>query len=188
MRKQKRVHLNLATHPLKNRRFFFLLFGVLTTLILVILLTGGLTFWKYSSKNRNFRNNSAQIEMMINDAKREELRLSAQIEDASQKYQGKVDLLNSLILKKSFSWVEFFSALEESLPASCYIESMAPTLMENNQMEVKLKIAAPNLDELLKLNRNLYKKNFSDIRIISEAINETGLLTAEITLFYERTL
>ncbi len=187
MRKQKRVHLNLATHPLKNRRFFFLLSGVLTTLVLVISFAGGWTFWKYSNKNKNFRNNNAQIEEMINDAKRKELRFSTQIEDASQNYQKKVDLLNSLILRKSFSWVEFFSALEESLPASCYIESLAPTLNENNQMEVRLKIAAPSLDELLKLNQNLYEKDFSGIRIISETINEAGLLTAEITLFYERT-
>jgi len=186
MRKQKRVHLNLATHPLKNRRFFFLLFGVLTTLVLVISFAGGWTFWKYSNRNKNARNDRAQIEKLIRDAKREELRLSAQIEEASQNFQGKVDLLNTLILKKSFSWVEFLSALEESLPASCYIESMAPTLMENNQMEVKLKIVAPNLDELLGLNRNLYRKSFTGIRIISEAINEAGLLIAEITLIYER--
>lgn len=188
MRKQKRVHLNLATHPVKNRRFFFLLFGVLTTLVLLISFAGGLTFWKYSNKNKNFRNNKAQIEKMINDAKREELRLSTKIEDASQNYQRKVDLLNTLILKKSFSWVEFLSALEESLPASCYIESLAPTLKENNQMEVRLKIAAPNLDELLKLNINLYEKGFTGIRIISEAINEAGILTAEITIIYERTI
>jgi Tfp pilus assembly protein PilN len=188
MRKQKRVHLNLATHPLKNRRFFFLLFGVITALVLVISFAGGFTFWKYSSKNKNFRNSNAQIEKMINAAKREELRLSTQIEDASQNYQSKIDLLNTLILKKSFSWVGFLSALEEALPASCYIESLAPTLKENNQMEVRLKIAAPSLDELLKLNQNLYEKSFTGIRIISEAINEAGLLTAEITLFYERNI
>jgi Tfp pilus assembly protein PilN len=188
MRKQKKVQLNLATHPLKNRRFFYLLLGVLAVAALAIWFAGGLTFWKYSNKNKKFRTNYAQIEKMINDAKREELRLTTQIEGASQKYQSKVDLLNTLILKKSFSWVEFLSALEESLPASCYIESLVPTLKENNQMEVRLKIAAPSLDELLKLNINLYEKDFSGIRIMSEEINEIGLLIAEITLIYERTV
>jgi len=93
-----------------------------------------------------------------------------------------------MIYKKSFSWVDFLSALEEALPASCYIESLAPTLKENSQMEVRLKVAAPSLDELLKLNKNLFQKNFTGIRIISESINETGLLVAEITLIYERTV
>jgi Tfp pilus assembly protein PilN len=188
MRKQKKIHLNLATHPLRNRRFFYLLFGVLAVLVLGISFAGGWTFWKYSNKNKDFQNNSVQIEKMIKDAKREELRLAAQIEDATQMYQRKIDLLNTLILKKSFSWIEFLSALEESLPASCYIVSLVPTLKENNQMEVRLKIAAPSLEELFALNKNLYGKNFSGIRIMSEAMGDAGLLIAEITLVYERTI
>ena len=187
MKKQKRVYLNLATYPLKNRRFFFLLAGILGVLAITITFFGVYTFWAYRSKNINFVGNSAQIEKMITDAKREELRLSTQIKNASEAYQERIDLLNMLILKKSFSWVDFLSALEEALPASCYIESLAPTLKENNQMEVRLKIAAPNLDELLKLNKNLYEKRFAGIRIVSEAMNEVGLLIAEITLVYERT-
>ncbi len=188
MMKQKRTHLNFATHPLKNRRFFFLLAGILGVLFLTTAVLGIYTFWTYSKKNKNISDNKAQIEQIITNAKREELRLSAQIKDVSQIYQAKIDMLNTLILKKSFSWEEFLSALEEALPASCYIESLAPTLQENNQMEVRLKIASPNLDELLKLNKNLYEKNFNGIRIISEAVNETGLLIAEITLVYERTV
>jgi Tfp pilus assembly protein PilN len=188
MKKQRRAHLDLATNPLQNRRFFFLLFGILVILTVSILFSGVFTFWTYSSRLANFQDNSAQIEKMMTDAKREELRLSTQIENASQMYQGKIDLLNTLIFKKSFSWMEFLSALEEALPPSCYIESLAPILKENNQMEVRLKIAAPNLDELLKLTKNLYEKSFSGIRIINEAMNEAGLLIAEITLVYERTV
>jgi Tfp pilus assembly protein PilN len=188
MRKQKRVNLNLATHPLRNRRFFFLLSGILGVLTLVIFVSGGYTFWKYNKRNKNFQGNNAQMESMMHDAKREELRLTKQIEEAARSYQEKVDLLNTLILKKSFSWVDFLSALEESLPASCYIESLVPTLRENNLMEVRLKVAAPSLDELLKLNKNLFEKKFTGIRIISESISETGLLIAEITLAYERTV
>ncbi len=188
MKKQKKINLNLATNPLRNRRFFFLLFGILVVLVLGISSMGGYTFWKYGSKNKNFQSSTVQIEKMIHEAKREEMRLSTQIEDASQRYQRKVDLFNTLILKKSFSWVEFLSGLEKSLPASCYIESLVPTLKENNQMEVRLKVAAPNLDELLKLNKNLYEKKFTGIRIISESTNKAGLLLAEISLIYERTV
>ena len=188
MKKQKRVHLNLASNPLKNRRFFFLLTGILTILVLTISINGVYAFWKYSSRNKSYRDNNAQIDKMIYDAKREELRLSTLIENASQDYQRRVDLINTLILKKSFSWIEFLSALEDSLPASCYIESLAPTLKENSQMEVRLKIVAPNLDELLSLNQNLYNESFTGIRIISETIDETGHLIAEITVTYERTI
>lgn len=186
MKKQKRTHLNLASHPMKNRRFFFFLAGSLGFFALATIFLGMYTFWTYSDKNRDFADNRAQIEKMVKDAKREELRLSSQIEKAAKEYSDKIDLFNSLIFKKSFSWVEFLSSLEEALPESCYIESLAPTLKEDNQMEVRLKVAAPNLDELLKLNQNLYEKSFTGIRIMSETINEVGLLIAEITLTYER--
>lgn len=185
MRKQKRVDINLASHPLRNRRFFFLLSGILGVLILVLSSIGGYTYSTYSAKNKNFQSNNLQIEGMIKETQRENLRLAAQIEEASQNYQPRVDLINSLIFKKSFSWMEFLSALEEALPASCYIESLAPTLKENNQMEVRLKIAAPSLDDLLLLNQNLYKKNFKGIRIVSESISDVGILIGEITLIYE---
>ena len=188
MKKQKRVNLNLATNPLRNRRLFFLLFGILGVFILVISSLGGYTYWKYSGRNKTFLNQSARMERAVHEASREEKRLTTQIEEAAQMYQKKVDLLNTLILKKSFSWVGFLSALEEALPPSCYIESLAPNFRDDNQMEVRLKVAAPSLDELLNLNNNLYKMKFKGIRIISESINEAGLLIAEITLIYERTV
>jgi Tfp pilus assembly protein PilN len=188
MKKQKRTHLNLATHPLRNRRFFYLFSGILGILFAASTFLGVYTFWTYSLKSKNFHENRAQIEKMVTGEKREEMRLTSQINNTSRVYQEKIDLLNSLILKKSFSWVAFLSALEEALPPSCYIDSLAPTLQENYQMEVRLKVAAPNLDELLKLNKNLYEKNFSGIRIISETTSDTGLLIAEITLIYERTV
>lgn len=188
MKKQNRVNLNLATNPLRNRKLFFLISGILGILILSLFSVGGYTYWKYTGKNKILRDQSARLEKMIHEAGREEKRLSLQIDEASQTYQENVDLLNTLIRKKSFSWVEFLTALEQALPPSCYIESLVPNLRDTDQMEVRLKVAAPNLDELLKLNRNLYEMNFSGIRIISEAINEAGLLIAEITLFYERTV
>jgi len=187
MTRQKKLNLNLATQPLRNRRLFFLLFGVLGVLFIAVLSWGGYTYLKYKNKNNNFERNRTQIEKKIRNEQREERRLTVQIEEAAKKYQSQVTLLNTLILKKSFSWADFLSALEEALPESCYIVSLEPFLTEDNQMEVRLEVAAPNLDELLKLNKNLYEKNFSSIRIISESAKEVGLLISEISLIYERT-
>ncbi len=185
---QKRLNLNLATHPLRNRKFFFFLIGISSVLLLAILSLGGYTYYKFSARNKNFERNWAQIEKKIMSVQREERRLTVQIEEAAKKYQRQVDLLNALILKKSFSWVDFLSALEEALPESCYIVSLEPFLIENNQMEVRLEVVAPNLDELFKLNRNLFEKNFSSIRTISESTEQAGFLVSEISLVYERTI
>jgi Tfp pilus assembly protein PilN len=187
MTRRKRLNLNLASHPLKNRRFFFLLFGLFGILFLAFLTLGGYTYWIYSAKNKNFQKNQAQTEKKVWDTQREARRLTVQIEEADKRYQSQVSLLNTLILKKSFSWVDFLSALEEALPESCYITSLEPFLREENQMEVRLEVVAPNLDELLNLNRNLYEKNFRSIRTMSESTNEAGFLVSEISVIYERT-
>ena len=188
MRKTKKISVNLATHPLRNRRFFLLVTGILIVLLSVFSFLAGYTFWEYSKKNRNFNTTRIQIEKKIKDAQRDDSRLTALIEDASQKYQERIDLLNQLIYKKSFSWLGFLSALEESLPKSCYVVSLFPSLKENSKMEVRLKVAAPNLEDLLQLNKNLYEKKFTNIRIMNESRNENGLLISEISLVYERTI
>ncbi len=188
MNEMKRANVNLASHPLRNRKFFFLIAGSLAILISVVSFIAGYTYWKYGEKNRSFSSARLQIEKMLKDTQREEKRLDAQIENASQNYKERIDLMNTLIFKKSFSWLDFLSALEESLPESCYVVSMSPSLKENSKMEVRLKVASPNLDELLKLNKNLHEKRFTNIRIISESRNGAGLLISEISLVYERTV
>lgn len=186
MNRTKKINVNLASHPLRNRRFFFLIAGILVVLICIFSTLAGYTYWRYHRKNSNFAFTRAQIEKKMQDAQRENRRLTMLIEDASQKHGERLDFINSLIYKKSFSWVDFLSALEDSLPETCYVVSMVPSLKDNSKMEVRLKIAAPNLDELLKLNKNLYEQQFTNIRIINESRNEAGMLISEISLVYER--
>lgn len=188
MRKTKKIYVNLASHPLRNRRFFFLVTGILVVLICVFSALAGYTYWVYGKKNRDYALSRTQIEKKMQDVLREDQRLSMLIDEASQKYSDRIDFINTLIYKKSFSWVDFLSALEDSLPETCYVVSMAPSLKENSKMEVRLKIAAPNLDELLKFNKNLYEKQFTNIRIVSESRDEIGMLVSEISLVYERTV
>jgi Tfp pilus assembly protein PilN len=188
MRKTKKINVNLASHPLRNRRFFFLITGILVFLLCVFSTLAGYTYWVYNKKNRDYALTKTQIEKKMQDALREDRKLTMLIDEASQKYSDRIDFINTLIYRKSFSWVDFLSALEDSLPETCYVVSMAPSLKDNSKMEVRLKIAAPNLDELLKLNKNLYEKHFTNIRIISESRDEAGMLISEISLVYERTV
>jgi cbb3-type cytochrome oxidase subunit 3 len=188
MRRMKKIHVDLASHPLRNRRFFFLIGGTLIVLVCFILILAGYTYSVYSKKNRNFALTKAQIDERLQETQLEEKRLNKLIEDMSQKYGERVDYINTLIYRKSFSWVDFFSALEESRPETCYLVSMIPSLKDDAKMEVRLKVASPNLNELLKLNKNLSEKHFTKLRTLSESRDETGMLISEISLVYERTV
>ena len=97
-------------------------------------------------------------------------------------------MVNSIILKKSFSWIEFFADLEKSLPDSSYIVSLAPTLTEDSKIKLRLRVACISVDDLLKLIDNFGAMKFDEIQIDGETLSERGLLISEISLRYERSI
>jgi hypothetical protein len=154
--------------------------------LLLISFFAGKIFVEYKAKAQETRASVKRIDKLIKDAQRNEEDFSAKIEGAIIKYKGKVDLINSIILGKSFSWIEFLSDLENSLPDSSYIVSMAPTLAKDSKVQLSFKVAYSSVDDLLELYNNLKALKFNQIRIISEAENERGLLLSEISLNYEK--
>jgi hypothetical protein len=84
--------------------------------------------------------------------------------------------------------MDFFSALEDALPASSYIISLRPLPEEGISMEVRFKVASASMNELLKLIARLAAKGFKDIQILSESKSQEGYSLSEISLRYERNI
>ncbi|MCK4432064.1 MAG: hypothetical protein KAW19_12290 [Candidatus Aminicenantes bacterium] len=188
MKMQKRLNLDFASHPLKNRRLFYLLFTLLTFVFLFVSIIAGNVYFKYGNKVKNIKASVAKVDKMIKGAQRQEKRFTTQIKAAEETLKSKIDLINTLILGKSFSWIDFLSDLEKSLPDSCYIVSLAPSLKEDATIEVRLEVASPNLDEILKLITRLNSMPFKRINLVKESKKENGFLLSEISLIYERNI
>ena len=124
----------------------------------------------------------------IQDARRDESRYTAKIEDEEIKNLKKVNLINSLIFRKSFSWMDFLLDLEKGLPNSCTIVSLTPSMVGDSKMEVKLRVTYPGINELLKLIQNFKSIGFKNISIRNETRSTGGTLIAEISVVYERTV
>jgi Tfp pilus assembly protein PilN len=127
------------------------------------------------------------VEEAISADQKEQRRLSAKAKEAAKKDRHRVDMVNSIILKKSFPWTDLLSRLEDCLPDSSYILSLAPTLVDDARVRVRFKVVSQNLDELLKLINNLEAKKFNP-RSESEERSNRGELTSEITVSYERNI
>lgn len=186
MRNHKKLTLNLASHPMRNKRLFVLLFALLGVSTCVILAIGAKTYYDYSVLAEAAQKEVSQIEKQISDDQREANRLNIQTEELNEQYEEEVSLINSLIYSKSFSWIRFFSALEDALPASCYIVSMRPNPEEGLSMEVRFKVASASMNELLKFIARLAAKGFKDIQILTESKVQEGYSVTEISLRYER--
>ncbi len=188
MKNSKQFIVNLASHPLRSRKFFFLLFSTLVVLFLLVSFLAGQIFIEFRSESEKTRTSIEKAEKLIKDVQRNEKRLSSRIDEAVKENKSQVDLVNSIILKKSFSWIEFFSDLEKSLPGSSYIISLAPTLTDESKLLLKLRVACSSVDDLLKLIDNFGALKFYGIRIDGETRNNRGLLISDISLSYERTI
>ncbi len=165
-----------------------MLVSSLGALFLLVSFFAGKTFIDYNSKANQTRASIKKTERMIRDTQRDEKQLAKRVEEVAKSNKDRVEAVNSIILKKSFSWIEFFSDLEKSLPDSSYIISLAPSLTEKSKMLLNLRVASSNVDDLLKLIDNLTALKFGEIKILAETLNDRGLLISEISLSYERNI
>ncbi len=188
MKNSRLISLNLASHPLRNRKLFTLLFSIFVVLFLLVSFFAGKIFFQYRSDALRTKTSIRQTDKLIRDAQRNEKSLTSRINEAVKRNMNQVDMVNSIILKKSFSWVEFFADLERSLPDSSFIVSLAPTLTEDSEIRLRLRVACISVDDLLKLIDNFGAMKFSEIQIEGETLSERGLLISEISLRYERTI
>jgi hypothetical protein len=186
MNKKTRLNLELATHPVLNRRLFLMSFALLAVLLVGL---AAVSFDLYFDYKKRLGENSSRIETLelkLGSIQREESLTTGRIGDEATLLQSRIDLINDLIYRKSFSWIEFLSQLEEALPDRCYIVSLAPAPREDLGMEVRIKVASPNLDDLLLLYTRLGNLGFKNVLIRSEDQSANGLVLAEVSFSYER--
>jgi len=183
---QRRVRLNLATQPVRNRRFFFLAASLTAALTLSLSVWGGSLFFKYRGRASEIGREVGEMDRQIQSAETKKIEFQSRIDELEKTHRRTVDLLNSLIYRKSFSWTDFLSGLEESLPSSCYIVSLTPTVLGDTKIELRVRFAHPNVDELIRWINNLKSEGFDSINIRSERRGDQGNLLTEMSVIYER--
>lgn len=182
----QRLNLNLATKPLRNRRLFMLLAGLLGLAFLVTAFLAVFFLLQVILKKDTVRADMKKADKTIRTARSEQKQLSTRVQEAAKKNQDIVDTINSIILRKSFSWTDFLSKLEECLPDTSYILSLAPTLVHDNLVQFRFRVVSPGLDELLALINKLQAMKFSQPRVETEEKDDRGQLTSDISVTYER--
>ena len=187
MKKKRRLDLNLAGDPLRNKRLFRSLFFFIGGVSLLWLIIGLTVFLKNRNDSQDIETALAGMENKINRIRQEERRYITQVNELSMENLSEVTFINHLISQKAFSWTEMFTALEKSLPDGCYIVSISPVEMGDLKAQVKLEVASTGLDPLFQFIDNLYTMDFSGVRLIRERKGETGSFISEVSLDYGKT-
>jgi len=183
----KKVSVNLASQPLRNRRFFFALLAAAAAVFLVIAV---LTLWssaKSRAREASLRTTLERMEGETRTAQKEKDAWTVQIRDFSKKYKDILGSINGIILAKTFSWTDFFAKLEEAMPAGSFISAIAPAQAADRRIDLRFKVVSRELADLLALIQKLNTLGFKNISVRNEA-SEAGQLTSEILVTYERAL
>lgn len=166
-----KVIINLASQPRRNLRAFRFLSGTvacLTVILLILLILLNIkNFSLYRAGATGYRHladEKAAISSEYNE-------LNRQTENFKRTLKTAVDEVNSLLIRKSFSWTIFFDELEEALPAGAYLTNLNPSRNEAG-LAFRIKAGLPSRSDLGQLIKNLDSHGFSKIRVLSESLKD----------------
>ena len=179
------LFLNLATRPVRNRRFYLLARAVLAALFVALIGFTAYTVAKYGLQTGRLKASLAEGNRRMTAAAQEQSRLLSDITKLEAADKARVELVNRIIFQKSFSWTGYLSELEASLPDSIYIMSLVPNVLGDRTVTLKIKAVSRGLDDLIVFLNNLNSRKFK-YRLENESREEGGQLVSEITLTYER--
>jgi len=188
MNERVALNLNLATKPRRNRRLYASLARALGILLAVLAALSVFVVLKYGGESARLRAEIAGKQRLQEEAQREEKRLTADIDQVERISRTRVDLVNGIIMKKTFLWTSLFSELEKALPGSSYITSLSPGFTADGAITMHMRVTSRSLDDLLAFITDLTARGFEHIQVGGETRSEEGRLIAEITLTYERSL
>lgn len=183
---RRRVHMNLASEPVRNRRLFFAALGLLSAGILLAAAAGGWLFVRYHGRFRAIRADSARFEKLETEARADIRKYDQENAKFSDTSKVEVDRINEVIERKAFSWVDFLTSLEEALPGPSYILSFSPLSTEKASMEIRFKVSSSDVEGLVRFIQNLEKLHFGSIRVLSQSRGDGGDLVSDIVVRYER--
>jgi Tfp pilus assembly protein PilN len=179
----RRVRINLASEPLRNRNAYYSLAGLLVVLILAASVSGGILFARYHSRRVEVRSSQNSLELAAESARAETAAFLSRGQEAMLKLKGQVDFANEIIFLKSLSWTKFLSELETSLPGGSYIVALAPNPVGRARVEVRLRAVFSSLNEELEFIKNLRANSFADIQLMGEE-QQGGRVVSEVSLNY----
>jgi type IV pilus assembly protein PilN len=158
-----RVEINLASRPYEHAAEFYRTWGLLivgvgvvTALLLGLALSSLISAQTVGQQTAKLRAQIAAQELLNRPENRE-------VRDRSR-------FLNALIARKSFSWTQVFADLEKIIPAHVHVMAIAPSITEDNQIQVAMRVEADSREKSVELIRRLEEsKAFRNPQMKSES-------------------
>jgi type IV pilus assembly protein PilN len=162
-----RIDINLATQPYEDSQQLWVRWGsgvAVISLFTLVLLYMVVTGWIAARKDRNLiQQREAQIAERDNEKAKAEAILNL---PENRSTRDRSQFLNDLFQRKAFSWTKVFEDLERVMPARLHVVSIHPEMPNENQLQIKLKVAGESHERALELVRKMEgSQRFQQTRI-----------------------
>ncbi len=170
-----RARINLATQPYEDARQFYVQWGGL--LLLLVVITAVLIGLVARSHNasRDIARKVAKERGQIAEIDRERAAAEAILNRPENRdVRDKSRFLNALIARKAFSWTQVFSDLEQIVPPRVRVVSIHPEVNTSNQLEIHLEAIGDSREKAIELVRRMEESpTFREPQVRAER-SETG--------------
>ena len=169
-----RYHLNLANRRFRRYRLTNLVLGIVLAAIVGFGVWEGIGLSRYSTGLVELRalEREARVEWEFLGARIEELRDQLQRPDALEDIE-EIRFLNTIHERKRFSWTMLLREIEQAIPRTVYIVSLAPNIDEDGSFWIETEARGRSVDALSLFLSNLEASPlFSDVSVVLEEQGE----------------
>lgn len=165
-----RITVNLATRPFVELRPFFLRLRIFMAVLAVVGVGALIATHLLQKKLDVAKSQIDQVHAKVVTARQEqqanELRMR---QPANAAVLARAHFLNTLFLRKSFSWTAVMMDLETVLPIGVQVTSIEPAISSDGNVIIRLRVSGER-DRAVQLVRNLERsKRFLAPRLTGEA-------------------
>jgi type IV pilus assembly protein PilN len=166
-----KIHVNLATRPYVEMRPYILrlrwVMAGLGVVSLALIVSSHLLQKKLDVAQAKMNAIQARTNAAVSEKQANERRMR---QPANAAVLDRAHFLNTLFLRKSFSWTAVMMDLETVLPSGVQVTSIEPSVTSDGDVVIRMRVAGDR-DRAVQLVRNLeHSKRFLQPRLNSEAV------------------
>jgi Tfp pilus assembly protein PilN len=184
--------LNLSTRPFKPYRAAN--FGLLALLLVLLAISAGqvLSYQQYSSLAAVSREEEQGVKADTDQVTVQVQKLNEKMTSGNATAKlSEVELLNRILIRKSFSWTRVFANLEKAMPENVRLLSLSPFLDEKGRIGLTMEVRGRSLSDATEFLRTLEQsKIFSEVSLAVQEKkdpNANGEVEFSLTSFYTYT-
>lgn len=174
-----KIQVNLATHPYVELRPYLLrlrwIMAGLALASLALIVSAHVLQGQLDSAQAQMQAIKARTNATVTEKQANERRMRQPVNAA---VLDRAHFLNTLFLRKSFSWTAVMMDLETVLPSGVQVTSIEPSVTAEGDVIIRMRVAGDR-DRAVQLVRNLeHSKRFLQPRLSSEAVQAKDLAQA----------